>query len=77
MKIKILIVLALLLQSCFAPSNEELTWNWIHSARKPIVCVKLDTNGDGAMYLLHTGDSLNRYEYTTGYVHLNLPDTIR
>ena len=75
MKTLKLLIALVLLQSCFRPSNEELALNWIHNAPKPIKCSKLDTKDDTVLYYLYSKDSLNEYEYTTGYINMDL-DTI-
>lgn len=57
--------------------RELLTIDWILLAPKPIVCVRLDTTNKEILYnLISVNDSCS-YEYMTGYIKLNLPDTIK
>ena len=59
------------------PTKEELTMDWLSDAPKPITCLPLDTTDNKILYLLvHSNDSCS-YEYITGHVKLNLPDTIK
>ena len=79
-KIFLLFTFICIITSCESnkvTDREIDTIDWILLSPKPITCVRLDTTDKEILYNLTYSNDTCSYNYMTGYIRLDLPDTIK